>query len=88
MYRIIWLLYTYRKNLILSDVIEVRKVPIECSPDDTTTELNKQEKSKEQNETKYWCAERRLSQAMVPGSRLVKVELSKKIWDKTIGGKE
>eukprot|EP00957_Ditylum_brightwellii_P186880 14231018-Ditylum_brightwellii.AAC.1 len=80
-------IYTQRKNLILCDVIEVRKVPIIQSDNAAGESNNDSEISTEEDGTKYWYVERKLSQAMVPGSRLVKVEVSKEIWDETVGVK-
>eukprot|EP00591_Stephanopyxis_turris_P005856 CAMPEP_0195515702 /NCGR_PEP_ID=MMETSP0794_2-20130614/6677_1 /TAXON_ID=515487 /ORGANISM="Stephanopyxis turris, Strain CCMP 815" /LENGTH=105 /DNA_ID=CAMNT_0040644165 /DNA_START=47 /DNA_END=361 /DNA_ORIENTATION=- len=58
------------KNLLLCDVVEVRKV--------SSFQGKNEASDGAVYEDEY--AERRLSQAMVPGKHLVKVEVEKKTW--------
>ena len=61
---------SFRKNIILSQVVEERKVDsLVYNPD---------------VESRTLSAKRTLGQAMIPGPRLVKVEVSKKIYESCV----
>mmetsp|Transcript_1902 Transcript_1902/g.5020 ORF Transcript_1902/g.5020 Transcript_1902/m.5020 type:complete len:146 (-) Transcript_1902:652-1089(-) len=84
------------RNIILCDVLEVRKVPVAAygSYVDSARQQHghdskgksKEERSNEHEASSkhYVYAARKLSQAMVPGKHLVKVEVSQKIWDSKV----
>lgn len=78
------------KNIILSSVTETRKVPLEeygayleglDPPIIDTSRLDGKEDIIDEN----GCVvvTRKLSQAFAPGTRLVKVEVTEKTWDRT-----
>lgn len=70
------------KNMILSDVVEVRLLaPHLQRPHFLEGVPETAERTLVHSEESYRC-ERRLAHAMVPGKHLIKVEVKKSIWEK------
>jgi len=66
-----------RKNMILMDVIESREI----SPVDYMQGMPLKNNSKNLDIHRRVPVQRELSQAMIPGKHLVKVEIEKSVWE-------
>ena len=64
-------------NIILDDVVECRRVAY-IAP-------GLSEEGQEKNKLYEWNTERLLSQAVIPGNRLAKVEIAKTEWEERVG---
>eukprot|EP00571_Detonula_confervacea_P017673 CAMPEP_0172312682 /NCGR_PEP_ID=MMETSP1058-20130122/18341_1 /TAXON_ID=83371 /ORGANISM="Detonula confervacea, Strain CCMP 353" /LENGTH=144 /DNA_ID=CAMNT_0013026215 /DNA_START=80 /DNA_END=514 /DNA_ORIENTATION=+ len=79
-------------NMILEDVVECRQVaytiPPELSSSDDKGNTNEEGNGELQcnKQTMYkWDTERSLSQAVIPGDRLAKVDIAKGEWETRVG---
>merc|ERR1711862_745954 len=66
------------KNLVLSDVLEIRQIPIQ---NEQQTLASSNNNNNNNNNNKFEIYERQLSQAMIPGEHLVKAEMNKYVFD-------
>ena len=76
-------------NIILENAMEYRKVAYIAPPNEMEEENNKTEvvngKNLQNQRVYEWNTARSLTQAVVPGGKLAKVQIAKREWEARIG---